>query len=224
MKTILLDIDDTLLDFNACAKEAMKQTFKIYDLTFTEEIFEKYMQIDLRLWKEYENGDIRKETVLNARFVELFKETKMDQDGKEFEHTYQNFISQQCHFIPGAREILKYLSEKYDVYVVTNAPSTTQIKRLKIAGIDKYVKDVFISDLIGHNKPKAEFFDYCFKHIKDFNKDETIIIGDSLTADIQGGNNAGIQTCWFNPKNSKNDICTKCDHIIYNLEDIKKIL
>ena len=116
------------------------------------------------------------------------------------------------------------MASKYDLYVASNSLLSTQVSRLTSAGLYHHFKDLFVSDAIGHQKPTKEFFEGCFCKIPNFNREETIIIGDSLSSDIKGGCNVGIKTCWFNPKKQENTTEYKADYEITSLEEIKNIL
>ena len=221
-KTLLFDIDGTLLDFKKAEDYAMHKTFSDHHLELTSEIFEIYEEINSKLWKDFELGLIDKKTVVYTRFVKLFKKLGINEDGVAFEDEYQWYLGHGTYLIKHAIEILEYLSKKYDLYVVTNGVASTQYNRLKLLDLNKYFKDIFISEEIGYQKPKIEFFDYCFRHIEHFDKDTALIIGDSLTSDMQGGINAQIDTCWYNPQHDKASI--KIDYIIHDLKELENML
>ena len=221
-KTLLFDIDGTLLDFKKAEDYAMHKTFSDHHLELTSEIFEIYEEINSKLWKDFELGLIDKKTVVYTRFVKLFKKLGINEDGVAFEDEYQWNLGHGTYLIKHAIEILEYLSKKYDLYVVTNGVASTQYNRLKLLDLNKYFKDIFISEEIGYQKPKIEFFDYCFRHIEHFDKDKALIIGDSLTSDMQGGINAQIDTCWYNPQHDKASI--KIDYIIHDLKELENML
>ncbi len=224
MKTILLDIDDTILDFHECAKATIMRASEDFGVIFTEKMLNYYMEQNAFLWGQYEKGIITRDDIFRTRFPLLFKEYGFEVDGLEFESAFQKYFKTQYKFVDGAVEIVEYLSQKYDLYVASNSLLDTQIKRLTSAGLYKYFKKLFVSDAIGYQKPTKEFFDGCFCKIPNFNKEETIIIGDSLSSDIKGGCIAGIKTCWFNPKKIENVTNYKADYEITRLSEIKNIL
>lgn len=223
-KTILLDVDGTLLDFHTSSMKALKTSFELHNVPTDDKTMKRYEKINTRLWKNYELGKIDRKTVLYTRFVELFQLIHIDLDGVAFEDEYQARLGQGHDLIEGAIEILDYLAEKYDLYVVTNGVASTQETRLDLSGIDQYMKKIFISEKIGYQKPMKEFFDYCFERIDDLEIDKTIVIGDSLSSDIMGGNNAGIKTCWFNPNGGRNYTKAKVDYEIKKLDELRNIL
>lgn len=223
-KTILLDADGTFLDFKKSENQALKHTFKKYNIPFTDQIKERYEQINSSLWKEFELGLIDKKTVIYSRFINLFKEFDMNVDGITFEDDYQEALGNESYLLPDAYEILSSLSTKYDLYVVTNGVSYTQHNRLNKSGVKSFFKDVFVSEDIGYQKPMKEYFQYCFERIENFQLEKTLIIGDSLSSDIQGGINMGIDTCWIHDKNQHNEKNLPITYEINNLNDLKKIL
>ena len=224
MKTILLDIDDTILDFHECAKATILRASEDFCVDFTEEMLSYYMEQNAFLWGQYEKGIITREDIFRTRFPMLFKEYGFNVDGIEFESAFQKYFKTQYKFVDGAVELVKYLSSKYDLYVASNSLIETQVSRLTSAGLYKYFKKLFVSDSIGYQKPTKEFFEGCFCQIPNFNKEETIIIGDSLSSDIKGGCMVGIKTCWFNPKRIENNTEFKADYEITSLDEIKNIL
>lgn len=222
--TLLLDVDNTLLDFQMCQDHALRKAFEKYQITLTDEIYECYNEINHGLWKQLERGEIDRDTVLYSRFVRLFEKLGIDADGIAFEDDYQALLGEGAFLIEGAMQLIHYLYDHYDLYIVTNGVAATQYKRLKDSGIDEFMKDIFISESIGYQKPDIRFFDYCFEKIQGFEKDKTMIIGDTLTSDILGGNNAGITTCWYNPDRLENNTEAVVDIEINQLDDLYTFL
>lgn len=224
MRTILLDIDDTILDFHECAKSTILRASEDFGVDFTQDMLSFYMEQNAFLWGQYEKGIITREDIFKTRFPMLFKEYGYDVDGIEFENAFQKYFKTQYKFVDGAVELVEYLASKYDLYVASNSLLETQVSRLTSAGLYKYFKRLFVSDAIGYQKPTKEFFEGCFCQIPNFKKEETIIIGDSLSSDIKGGCMVGIKTCWFNSKQIKNNTEYKADYEITSLDEIKNIL
>ena len=198
MKVILFDVDDTLFDFNACAKIALEKTFVDYQLHYEPSVFTLFKTIDDQLWHDFEKGTIDKKTVLLQRFIRLLEQLQLPPI-EGISSTFQHHLSKTYIFIEGAKDVLEQLYQRYDLYVVTNASSATQRYRLKKAGIEHYFKKLFISEEVGYRKPQKAFFEVCLQDVGDIPYDDILIVGDSLTSDILGGKRAGIQTCWFNP-------------------------
>ena len=223
-QTLLFDADNTLFDFSACEQEALIQTFRKYGYKLNEEVFNTYERINVGLWKLYETGEMDRNTVIYSRFGLLFKEIGIEDDGIIFEDDYQELLGMQHFFIKDAPEVVEYLYQKFDLYIVTNGVTATQLRRLKDSKMEQYMKKIFVSEETGFQKPMKEYFDYCFDRIDNFDKSKTIIIGDSLSSDIKGGNNAGITTCWYNPFLLENKTDAKVDYEIRNLKEIYSVL
>ena len=223
-KTILLDLDGTLLDFNTSERKALLKTFQKYGYTLTDEIRKIYDRINKDLWQQYELGKIDRDTVIYSRFGLLFDEIGIEGDGIAFENDYQEILGMQHDLLEDALEIVQYLYERYDLYIVTNGVTATQLRRLKESTLDRFMKQIFVSEATGFQKPMKEYFDYCFRRIGNIDKARTMIIGDSLTSDMKGGNNAGITTCWYNPEEKPNHLDIVIDYEIRQLKDLYLIL
>lgn len=224
IKTVLLDLDDTILDFKKAEAEALKKTLISMGIEPKDTTIKIYSQINEGFWKKLELGLIERSKLLTERFDVLFKEIGVEKSGEVAWNTYEALLSNGHFFIDGAVEALEKIKDNYDLYIVSNGTASVQEKRIKSADISKYFKEIFISQKIGYNKPRIEFFEACFKQIPDFNKDETIIVGDSLTSDIQGGINAGIHTCWFNLRGNlgRDDIVP--EYTIYKITQLPDLL
>lgn len=199
-QTIFLDLDDTLLDFGAAERVAISKTFTDIGLAPTEALLRRYSEINQAQWEAFERGEISRETVLTRRFALLFAELGVANDPEATENIYRGYLGVGHYFVDGAEALLQYLAPKYELYLASNGVAETQYSRLKSAGIGHYFKEIFISETTGHHKPERAYFDYCFARIKDFDPQQALMIGDSLTSDILGGKNAGLKTCWFNPQ------------------------
>ena len=166
-----------------------------------------------------------REEVKMRRFKLLFQEFDIKASPQEVAKDYQDYLGQGHYFIEGAEEVLQELSKRFRIYLVTNGTLSVQRGRLKSSGIEKYLQGVFISEEIGYNKPSIEYFEKCFSKIPDFKKENTAIIGDSLSSDIQGGINAGIQTIWFHrSRDLTEDPQPKPDYEINSLKSLLEML
>ncbi|QCR33415.1 YjjG family noncanonical pyrimidine nucleotidase [Lysinibacillus sp. SGAir0095] len=199
-KTLLFDLDDTLLDFGASEEVALQNLFNDQQFTLTPDIKANYKKINESLWKAYENDEMDRDEVVNKRFALLFEQYGINVDGVALEKNYRRYLSEGHHSIEGALDLIQRLHTEFDLYIVTNGASPTQQKRLKDSGLDPYFKKVFVSEDTGYQKPMKGFFDYTFSHIENLDLSKTLIIGDSFSADVTGGWNAGIDTCWVNIK------------------------
>lgn len=226
IKVLLWDIDGTLLDFHASEKYAMKDCFKAYDLgEFTDDMQECYAAINKKYWEALERGELTKPQVLVGRFIEFFEhEGIVCGDVEGFNKMFQLSLGDHVYFNDDSDKLVQTLKTKYKQYAVTNGTFTAQQKKLETSKLKYMLDDVFISDLLGVEKPNIEFFDKVFETIGNYDKDEVLIIGDSLTSDIKGGNNAGILTCFYDPKKTNNFKGLKVDYHITNLQELLNIL
>ncbi len=223
-KFLLFDADRTLLDFSASERNSLAKAFADYALPFSDEVYQFHLQHNAKLWEDYEKGLIDRETVLYTRFVRLFAHFGYQADGVAFEDCYRHHLEHSCELLPDALEVVQTLSRTHLLYLVTNGVSSTQRMRMRDSGLAPYFQELFISEEIGWQKPRKEFFDYCFAHIPDFHREQALIIGDSLTSDIRGGNQAGIETCWFNPEGAKNNADVRVDYEIGSLKELYALL
>ena len=199
LKNIFLDLDDTILDFTAGEAKALSQTLREAGIEPTEAILDRYHIINTAHWELLEEGRLTRDEVLVQRFEQLFRELGVDHSGKAISERYEGLLSRQHGFMPGAEQLLKDLSSRYDLYLASNGAAAVQNPRLDDAGLRPYFKGIFISEEMGADKPSKAFFDACFAAIPGFRLEETVMVGDSLTSDIRGGSNAGLRTVWFNP-------------------------
>jgi len=199
IRTILFDLDDTLLDFKRAEAEALEKALRQMGLTPTPHVISRYSIINQQQWQLLEDKVLTRDEVLVRRFDLLFQEFSLTADAEKTQRLYHALLAEGAYYLPGAEELLQALYEKYDLYAVSNGTAAVQDPRIEKTGIGRYFKDIFISERVGVDKPDVRFFDRCFARIPGFKKEEAVIIGDSLTSDIRGGNNAGIRTCWFNP-------------------------
>lgn len=200
---VLLDMDDTLLDFKKAEARALSKSLTELGIGHDETVLRRYSQINLEHWERLENGEITREQVLLGRFQQLLSELREDNaDPVELRDRYEYNLSQGHDFVEGAEEVLKILFDRYRLFLVSNGTAIVQKGRLASAGITPFFERIFISEEIGVNKPEREYFERCFRQIPDFDRNRCVIVGDSLTSDIRGGINAGIHTCWFNLRNN----------------------
>ena len=223
--TILWDVDNTLLDFNYSMRNALKLCFRMVGKTITEEMIDRCAQINEGWWKRLERGEVTKEQLLNGRFIDFFKEYGLtDIDVDSFRKEYQINLGNIYSFRDDSLTICKALQTKLEQYVVTNGVASTQRNKLCLSGFSDVMKGFFISEEIGFHKPSREFFEACFKQIPEKDRSRILIVGDSLSSDIRGGNQAGIQTCWYNPTERVLEDGYSVDYEISDLHQIYDIL
>lgn len=227
---ILLDADNTIMDFDKAQDYALEYMLKKYRFEWNQQIKSCYEQINHKLWESFNRGQIKKEQLLQERFIQFFERMGW---AREFEksHSYHQFNQEYVYhlgdcpdLIEGAFEFLQEMNQECELYIVTNGVTITQTRRLKASGIGPFIKESFISEQIGFQKPQREYFDYVFSHINGFEKEKALIVGDSLSSDIQGGNNADIAACWYNPNRLKNDEKVICNYVVYNYEELRQVI
>lgn len=223
-KIVLLDLDNTLIDFNECARHSIINSFKKHGFTYTDDVFKTFITENVKIWKRLEKGEITKADLRADRWNIILGKLGIDYDGTIIEEEFENGVAQGAYAVEGAYELLDYLYPKYELYIVSNGFRFVQESRLKIGDFRKYFKDIFLSEDIGVQKPAKEFFDYCFKKLEMPPKEDVILIGDSLSADIIGGLNYGIDCIWFNKNGDELSENIKPTYIVNKLKDIEKTL
>ncbi|MDD7652266.1 MAG: YjjG family noncanonical pyrimidine nucleotidase [Candidatus Faecousia sp.] len=221
---LFFDLDDTLLDFHKAEAIAVAKAFRDQGLEPTPDLIRRYSQVNKLHWEMLERGELTREQVLVQRFAFLFRELGLPASPEGCQDSYENYLCMGHYFVDGALELLQYLSPKYRLFLASNGTARVQESRLKSAGIGPFFENVFISQHLGANKPERAFFEACFAAIDGFDRSRALIIGDSLTSDIRGGNNAGIQTCWFNPRGAAPLPGIHVDYEVHRLEELKTIL
>lgn len=225
-KYLLWDIDGTVLDFLAAEDYAIKSLFKKYSLgVCTDEMISVYSEINVKYWQKLERGELTKPEVLVGRFVEFFGLYGLDTSVVEsFNRDYQLELGEHIVFVDYAREMLEAEKGNYVLVAVTNGTKAAQTKKLTLSGLFEVFDYVFISEDVGFEKPSQSFFDVVFKEVGITDKREVLLIGDSLTSDMKGGETAGVDTCWFNPKRKGNDKGVAVKYEIQSLKQIADVL
>lgn len=209
---IFIDLDDTILDFKKAESVALKRTLNDFNVEATDETVLLYSAINDKMWKKLEKGENTRAEITVMRFSELFKTLGIDVDAAEVNETYKKNLGIGHFFMPDAEEFLEKL-KGHRLFIVSNGTTSVQTGRVKSAGLEGYFEKFFFSEDVGFDKPDKRFFDRVFAEIDGFDKDDAVIIGDSLTSDIFGGKNAGIKTCWFNPHKKEGE----ADYVISSL-------
>lgn len=197
--TLLFDLDETLMDFKKAEDNAITLLFRKYGINPTDENKTLYSKINKGKWKALERGEITRSRLFLSRFEELFEIFGIAADAATANDEYLSFMAQGRFVFDGAEEICRKLSENYKLYIITNGSKKAQDGRLKNLPLMDCFENVFISEEIGFDKPYKEYFDYVFEHIPEKDKSKCLVIGDSLTSDIAGAVNYGIDSCWLNP-------------------------
>lgn len=224
--TILWDLDQTILDFKKSQDYALRHSFNKLGLEIDDEIAALYSDINDSYWKRLERGEIGKEEIHKGRFKTLFEQLGITGiTAEEIEDIYQPALGSVFFFQDESDKLIMQLKEKgFKQYIITNGFNKTQANKVHISGLNKMVDGVFVSEIIGCPKPQKEYFDACLAKMDGVCADECIIVGDSLTSDMQGGINAGVATCWYNPDEYPNSLGLPINYEIRNLRELINIL
>ena len=225
-KYLLWDIDGTILNFELAERAAIRSLFDRFKLgDCSDEMLMYYSQINKRYWQLMESGKIKKDKMLVERFIEFFSNKGINADiAAEFNKEYQIALCDTIVFNDDAMDIIKYQKKTCKIIIVTNGTEVVQEKKLERSGLNNSVDNVFISELVGFEKPNIKFFEKVILEVGIKDLKEALIIGDSLTSDIQGGHNIGIDTCWYNPKNEENTTLLNPTYTIRNLHELENII
>ena len=221
----LFDADGTLYDFNMAEANALRVMFNSCGFGYSDETLAKYREINVRLWDSYEKGETSKDELQTLRFSRLFEAIGIHYDETGFNKKYLAELGKGTFLIDGALEICKEITKNSKlVYIVSNGILATQEARIKHSLIKDFISDFFVSEFVGFKKPDVEYFEYVFSHIPQVGKDKILLVGDSLSADIAGGNNAGLDTCWFNMDRSENQTGIVPTYEISRLHDLNSFI
>ncbi len=223
-KNLLFDIDGTMLNFLKAEIKSLDHLCAEQNVKLTDELLKKYQEINVNYWKKIENNEIDKDYALIQRFKDTFLLIGRDDiDCVKFNDDYQISLGNNFYPEEGAYALLNQIKDTHELFVVTNGTKIAQENKISNSHLDQYFKEVFISEVIGHEKPSIEFFN-AVKEAIHYNNDETIIIGDSLSSDIKGGQNAHIHTVWYNPNHLENKTDIQPEYEIHHLLDLIDIV
>lgn len=195
---LFFDLDDTILDFHWAEHRALSRAFREVGLEPDQALLDRYSDINRSQWELLERGLLSRERVLVRRFELLFKEKGIHADAAAVSRRYEELLADGHRFLPGAKELLEGLQGKARLFLASNGCAAVQRSRIESSGIAPYFEDMFISELIGADKPSEEFYRRSIARIPDFDPGRALMVGDSLTSDILGGIRAGMHTCWLN--------------------------
>ncbi len=226
VKAILWDVDGTLLDFLAAEKAAVQRLFREFGLgECTDEMVARYSAINDSYWKRLERGEITKQQVLICRYQEFFAEVGVDPSLAEpFNARYQHALGDTVVYRDDSLAIVKALHSKVKQYVVSNGTIVAQTKKLQRSHLGEWMDGVFLSEELGAEKPSPAFFDQVFAALPDLQKEDMLLVGDSLTSDMKGGLLAGIPTCWYNPNRLPRPADMAIDFVIEDLHEIYELI
>ena len=221
---LLFDADNTLFDFEAANHNAFAKTCEYCGLTYTEELYEFYESINRPLWHQLDRGEVTKEFLVVERFRRFLAAMGIERDPAECNRIQLAGLGSSTALLPHALEVVQTLSRTHKLYIVTNAVASVQRARLAASAIAPYITAAFISEEAGAAKPSRAYFDYVFARIDGITADNCLVIGDSLSSDIKGANNAGLPACWYNLKNDPRPDDVTIDYEIRDLRELYDIV
>lgn len=224
-KAIIFDADGTLFDFDKAEKHALERAINDYEFEYDEKKhLAKYKKHNDSVWDDFENEKISSEDLKVERFRRFFEEMGMSIDPIPFSLKYMDYLKEGSFLLNGAKDIVERLHKDFKLIMLTNGLSSVQNVRIRNSSISDYFESIVISEEVGVAKPNAKIFTYTLKKLNNINKDEVVIVGDSLKSDIKGGNNFGIDTIWFNPfgKENNSDIIPRYE--VRDFKEMKEIL
>ena len=221
-KILLFDVDGTLLDFHAAETCALDQLMNDCKITDKENALNTYHRINSALWKRIEEGTITQSRLKIQRFEEFIDEMKLDFEADTLAQVFMDFLSKGTQLIDYAYETLESLSQKYDCHIVTNGITYIQKNRISHSSIYPFIKELFISEEMGVSKPDPKYFDIVRQKLNPDTDDLLIVIGDSLSSDMQGALLSNLKCIWYNPKHLKTEL--KLDGIISDLRELEKVI
>lgn len=221
---LLFDADNTLFDFDQAERNAHLLLCRAHGLAFSEEGYQLYHKCNADLWRDFDRGLCTKEYLLVERFRRYLAITGERADPEALNRDHLRALGEGAMLLPGAEELCRVLSRDHRLYLLTNAVASVQKARFANSAIAPYFQGVFISEEVGVGKPDSAYFDYVFHAVPGLARDNALVIGDSLTSDIQGANNAGLPCCWFNPKGQPRPQGLRIDYEIRTLEELYAIV
>jgi YjjG family noncanonical pyrimidine nucleotidase len=221
---LLFDADNTLFDFDAAEKNAHRQVCGKHRLAFTEEGYALYRRCNAQLWQDFDRGLCSKEFLLTERFRRYLSLSGETGDPEAMNRDHLRALGESAVLLPGAEAPCRRLAAGHELYLVTNAVESVQRARFERSAIRPYFRDVFISEAIGCGKPSPAYFAYVLRAVPGLTAENGLVIGDSLTSDIQGANNAGLACCWFNPKGLPRPDGLRIDYEVRTLEEIADLV
>lgn len=222
IKAVLIDIDDTIFDFQKCSKNAFKKTLKKLDLSYKEKDFLYFNEVNDILWTKQKLGKLNINEVFIERSIMMSKYFELEIEKEIFNNLFVEFLYDEVEMVDGIENLLSYLSNKFQIYAASNGVYDMQVNRIKKSNLSKYFKDIFVSDKIGYEKPDERFFKKIM-NLTNYSSKDLIMIGDSIKSDIIGAKNSKIKSIYYNKENKK--ISNKdFTYQVKNLSEIKKIL
>ncbi len=223
---ILLDADNTLLDFDAAERQALTEMLARYDLPHDEHACAVYHEVNRQLWESLAKGELNKNKLFRIRFGRYMQAMGLTDNGKgvEMNDVYEDLLATHADLLPGAIQALVELSEVATLAIVSNGAAKVQQARIEASGVGRYMDGIYISEKVGAAKPSPKLYDHVLKDLGLTNRSRVLIVGDDLLADIQGGINAGLDTCWVNFTGAENETGIQPKYEIHSYEELYRIV
>ncbi|TKC05211.1 YjjG family noncanonical pyrimidine nucleotidase [Pedobacter frigoris] len=209
IKHIFFDLDHTIWDFDRNAQETLLELYTQYELhklglSSAEEFIATYTENNHLLWAEYHVGKITKDVLRSERFSRTFIQLGIHPDSipSKFEDDYVSLTPRKTNLFAGSKDVLSYLQKKYTLHIISNGFKESTLTKMEVSGLNPYFQNVIISEDVGVNKPDKAIFEYALDKAAAL-KHESIMIGDSIEADIRGAQNYGMKAIFFNPLNKE---------------------
>ncbi|WP_352420160.1 YjjG family noncanonical pyrimidine nucleotidase [Proteiniborus sp.] len=224
-EVIIFDADETLFDFRKSESVAFGNTMLEFNIEYDENHHLKiYSDINTAIWKEFEDGLITQEELKVERFKRLSGKLNVELDEIEFSKSYMKHLSNASFLYDNSANLVESLHKDYKLSIITNGLKDVQDNRIRKSSIAKYFEDIVISEEVRVAKPDPRIFELALNNINCTDKSKVLVVGDSLTSDMQGGINFGIDTCWFNPNRIENKTEIKPIYEITNLMELIQVL
>ena len=221
---LLFDADNTLFDFDEANVSSFRAVCAYAGLAFTPELFACFDRHNNAAWARFDRGELTKDETLRIQFREMSEELGIELDIEGCNRVRLEVLGRSTALVPHALEVVRELKKTHRVYLITNAVESVQRGRLGRSALAPLIEEALISEAAGAAKPSVEYFDYVFAHIDGITRENCLVIGDSLTSDIQGANNYGLACCWFNPKKAPKPESLRVDYEIRDLRELYGIV
>lgn len=224
---ILFDADETLLDFSKAEAFALSEALKHEGVTCTDEVAQAYKTINKQLWTAYEQGKISQDKLRTERFERLFRELGLTVGSGvgPFSSLYTQFLGKASFLVEGAAQVCRDLIDSgLRLAIITNGIKEVQMSRIQGSELAGCFEAIIVSEETGYHKPQRGIFDYAFNKLRLTDKNRVLLVGDSLSSDIRGGADYGIDTCWFNPQQLPNASGVRPTYEIHRLEQIRELV
>lgn len=221
---VWFDADGTLFDFLRCEAEAVRETMAIFDITPTDALVSAYSEINDGLWKKLERREIEKSELVWRRFAIFCERFGFVADAKEMSRAYESLLATKCYLLDGAEALIHKLAPLVKLDIVTNGLAPVQRGRFAICPFRDCIDGLYISGEVGYEKPDVRYFEAVAADHKDFCREKTLIVGDSLTSDMRGGIRFGIDTCFYNPKGKDVPTDLPVTYVASSFDEIYRII